>query len=68
MTDGSKQHMPGLGDEKIIWLRLVRSLMVGGELAKPGEPIEVDWQYITGQVDSSRAYGRGRKTSGPSEA
>ena len=68
MTDGVKQPMPGLGDEKIIWPRLLLSLMIGGQVAKRGETIEVDWQYITGQVDSPRAYGRRRNTGGLEEA
>jgi hypothetical protein len=68
MTDDENQPMRGLGDEKIIWPRLLLSLMVGGQLAKRGETIEVDWQYITGQVESPRAYGRRRNTGQPDEA
>jgi hypothetical protein len=50
MADGPTSASDDIDDDKIIWIRFVRSVMIANELGKPGEPIEVDWEYITGRV------------------
>jgi hypothetical protein len=60
MADDPKQVEAELDDAMIIWPRFVRSILMGSTLGKPGEPIEVDWEYITGRVNEPRSYGRER--------
>lgn len=65
MTDTSEELDPAtnpLGRGELLLGRFLLSLMSGSRLAKPGEPIEVDWGYVTGEVDAPRTYDRTRRT------
>jgi hypothetical protein len=48
------EESQAMGEEPIILARLIRSLLLRTDDAQPGEPIPIDWGYITGRVDRPR--------------